>query len=77
MPQEISLVCTDEDPTFALCLPPISRIRWDSRPVVRRVVRWAASVSNGKVELRQTLGSAQFIGGGTIGPTVTLVEGEK
>lgn len=77
VPQDISLVCTDEDPNFAWCLPAISHIRWDSRPVVRRVVRWAANVSNGKVDLRQTLGSAQFIAGGTIGPAVTLVEGEK
>jgi hypothetical protein len=43
-------------------------IRWDYRPVVRRVVRWAANVSHGKDDRRQTLTKAEFVEGGTIGP---------
>jgi hypothetical protein len=39
-PEHISLVCADPDPTFAWFHPTISHIRWDSRPVVRRIVRW-------------------------------------
>jgi DNA-binding LacI/PurR family transcriptional regulator len=68
VPEDVSLVCTDADPTFAWCTPSIAHIRWDSRPVVRRVVRWVASVSQGQPDLRQTSVRAEFIDGGTIGP---------
>ena len=36
--------------------------------MVRRIVRWAANVSRGKHDLRQTLTPAEFVPGGTIGP---------
>jgi DNA-binding LacI/PurR family transcriptional regulator len=68
VPQDVSLVCTDADPSFDWCQPPISHIRWDSRPVVRRVVRWVADVGRGKPDLRQTFTPAEFVLGGTIGP---------
>jgi DNA-binding LacI/PurR family transcriptional regulator len=67
-PQDVSLICTDSDPTFEWCQPSISHIRWDSRPVVRRIVRWVANVSCGKTDIRQTLTPAEFVSGGTIGP---------
>ncbi len=67
-PQDISLVCTDADPVFEWCRPAVSHIRWDSRPVVQRIVRWADNVSRGKRDIRQTLTSAEFVHGGTIGP---------
>ncbi len=68
VPQHVSLVCTDPDPTFAWCQPTIAHIRWDSRPVVRRIVRWAANVSRGKDDRRQSFTQAEFVPGGTIGP---------
>ena len=68
VPQEVSLVCTDADPTFDWCQPSVAHIRWDSRPVVRRIVRWAANVSQSKEDVRQTLTPAEFVPGGTIGP---------
>jgi DNA-binding LacI/PurR family transcriptional regulator len=68
VPENVSLVCTDADPAFAWCEPTIAHIRWDGRPVVRRVVRWAANVSHGKDDRRQTLTKAEFVEGGTIGP---------
>ena len=68
LPQQISMVCTDANPAFEWCVPPVSHIRWDSGPVVRRIVRWAASVSHGKKDVRQTLTPAEFVTGGTIGP---------
>ena len=68
VPQDISLVCTDENTDFAWCEPSVAHISWDYRPVVRRVVRWAANVSHGKDDRRQTLTKAEFIEGGTIGP---------
>jgi len=68
VPEEISLVCSDDDPAFAWCKPMVSHIRWDTRPVVRRIVRWAANVSRGQGDVRQTLTKAEFVPGGTIGP---------
>ena len=68
VPEDVSLVCTDADPAFAWCQPTIAHIRWDSRPVARRVVRWVANVSHGKDDRRQTLTKAEFVPGGSIGP---------
>ena len=68
VPQQVSLLCTTNDPTFAWCTPSISHIRWDTGPVIRRVVQWAANVSRGKTDLRQTLTPAEFVLGGTTGP---------
>jgi len=67
-PAHVSLVCIDADPTFAWCHPSVAHIRWDSRPVVRRIVRWVASVACGKMDIRQSFTKAEFIEGGTIGP---------
>ena len=67
VPQDVSLVCTDGDPGFDWCQPSIAHIRWDYRPVQRRVVRWANNVSHGKEDLRQNYTKAEFVEGGTIG----------
>jgi DNA-binding LacI/PurR family transcriptional regulator len=67
IPEEVSLICTDPDRTFDWCRPSIAHIRWDSGLVVRRIVRWAANVSRGKTDLRQSLTPAEFVEGGTIG----------
>jgi DNA-binding LacI/PurR family transcriptional regulator/predicted transcriptional regulator len=71
VPEDISLVSTDYDPSFDWCVPTIAHIRWDSRPVVRRIVRWAANVSRGKTDLRQTSTPAEFVSGGTVGPVAS------
>lgn len=68
VPEDVSLVSTDYAPSFEWCRPRISHIRWDTRPVVKRIVQWTNHISHGKVDLRQTLTSAEFIKGGTIGP---------
>lgn len=68
VPEDVSLVCTDADPAFAWCKPAVSHIRWDSHPVVKRILRWVANVSTGEKDLRQTLTPAEFVTGGTIGP---------
>ena len=68
VPEKVSLICTDPDPAFAWCKPTIAHIRWDSRPLVRRIVRWAANVSHGRTDVRQTFVPAEFVAGGTIGP---------
>lgn len=68
VPEDVSLVCNDADPAFGWCKPPVSHIRWDSGPVVQRILQWAANLSRGKKDLRQTLVKAEFVTGGTIGP---------
>lgn len=68
VPEGVSMICTDPDPSFEWCEPSIAHISWDARLVVRRIVRWAAAVSRGKRDLRQTLVEAEFVEGGTIGP---------
>lgn len=73
VPQDISLVCTDENSDYDWCEPSVAHIRWDYRPVVRRVVRWAANVSHGKDDRQQTLTKAEFVEGGTIGPAPVAV----
>ena len=68
VPEDVSLACGDSDLTFGWCLPSVAHIRWDTRPVLQRIVRWAANVSRGKQDLRQTMTAAEFIAGGSIGP---------
>ena len=66
VPAQVSLICTDNDPAFACCEPPIACITWDTRPLARRVLKWASNVSRGKSDLRQTTTPAQFVPGGSI-----------
>ena len=68
VPGDVSLICTDDDPAFAHCEPPVARIIWDSRPLVRRIVNWAANVSQGKPDLGHTHTPAKYLSGGTVGP---------
>ena len=68
VPENASLISTDPDPNFAWCVPSIAHIRWDSRPVVRHIVRWAASVSRGCRDAKQTFVAAEYVPGGTVGP---------
>ncbi len=67
-PRDISLFTADPDPSFAWCKPEVSHIRWDHRPVVRRVVRWAENVARKQDDRRQTSTKSKFIEGATIGP---------
>ena len=66
-PKDISLICIDGDPTFEWCEPSVAHIQWDSRPWVRRIVRWANDVSRGENNRRQNLTKAKFVDGGTVG----------
>ena len=68
VPQDVSLVCTDDDPSFDWCDPSVAHIRWDPNTVVRRIVRWTNNIARGKDDRRQTLTKAEFVEGGTVGP---------
>lgn len=67
VPDDVSMVATDPDPAFQWCRPSIAHITWESGPLVRRVARWAANVSRGREDRRQTLTPAAFVAGGMIG----------
>lgn len=67
-PRDVSLVVSESDPSFAWCDPIPSHIQWDYRPVVRRIVRWAKNVAQGKDDRLKSGTESKFVEGGTIGP---------
>jgi hypothetical protein len=67
-PRDVSLVVSDSDPSFGWCNPIPSHIQWDYRPVVRRIVRWAKNVAQGKDDRLKSGTESKFVEGGTIGP---------
>ena len=67
VPEDVSLVCTEDDPNFAWCLPKVAHIRWDSRPMVRRILGWVDNLSRGREDVRQVQVPAEFVPGGTVG----------
>ena len=68
VPKDFSLVCTDPDPGFERCHPSIAHIGWDSRQVIRRIVRWVENVRVGQEDRQKGFFKARFVDGGTIGP---------
>jgi hypothetical protein len=68
VPDDVSLVSTDDHPTLQCCHPPVARIAWDSGSVIRRILKWAHNISHGRPDVRQSLTPSRFIPGGTIGP---------
>jgi hypothetical protein len=42
VPDDVSLVSTDDHPTLQCCHPPVARIAWDSGPVIRRILKVGA-----------------------------------
>lgn len=73
VPDDVSIISTDDDIALSRCDPPVACIRWDFRPVVRRIVSWAANVSRGKADFTQTLTPAEFVPGDTVGRASHLV----
>ena len=68
VPQDLSLIVSNDDPYFNQYQPSVSNIRWSSsRPVVNRIVGWVRNISQGKEDTRQTSIKAEFFEGGTIG----------
>ena len=68
VPDQVSLVCNDASQDFQWCRPSVAHIHWDSQPIVRRAVKWAANVALGRRDVTQTLTPAKFVTGGTIAP---------
>jgi len=68
VPRDVSLICLDPSADFNWYRNGVSHIAWDSRQMVRRIVRWAHNVGRGKEDRRQSFTKAMFVEGGTIGP---------
>jgi hypothetical protein len=62
------LVSTDENAALSWCHPGIAYMTWDKTPIVRRVVRWAATVRKGGEDRKTINIAAKFVPGGSIGP---------
>jgi len=69
-PRDISLICQDPSNTFSWCIPKISHIHWDSKPVVNSILQWANRLARGKDIKKQKIVFAEFVEGETIGPAV-------
>ena len=67
-PEKVSLLCLDPSPVFRWHRPSVAHIRWDSRPILNQIVKWADNVARGVDDRRQTFTKAEFVEGGTFGP---------
>ncbi len=66
VPEDVSIVCTDDDPGYVWCSPSVAYISWEYSPVISHVVRWVGSITHGKEDLRQVLTKTEFVEGETI-----------
>ncbi|MES2983032.1 MAG: substrate-binding domain-containing protein [Verrucomicrobiota bacterium] len=66
-PEDISLICMDPSNSFSWCIPEISHIYWDPKPVVTSILQWANRIARGKNDRKKNVILAEFIEGGTIG----------
>lgn len=67
VPDDISLICTDPDPSFPWCTPAVTHIEWDFQPFVQRVVKWVDNISLGKDDRRKSSMKSKLVVGGTMG----------
>lgn len=67
-PDQISLACMDYSHVFDWSRPQITHIRWDTDPLIKRVVKWVEHVSDGKQDFQKSSIKATLHVGGTIGP---------
>ena len=64
------LICTRIGLAEALvwCRPHVAHMRWNPKPVIRRVARWVEAVRKGKPDRKTIDFPAEFVQGGSIGP---------
>lgn len=67
-PGDVSLVCLDPSPVFEWFRPTVSHVKWDSAPMINRILKWADNVARGKTDRRQSFTKAEFVEAGTTGP---------
>lgn len=60
--RNVTLVSTDYHQHYDWCDPPIPHFRWKAQAAVHRVVKWVEDLASGKVNRRQKLIKARFVG---------------
>jgi DNA-binding LacI/PurR family transcriptional regulator len=70
-PEQVSLICSEPDPTFAWLTPSVAHMSHDREIIERCIVRWANHIAHGKDDRRQILTKAEFVEGGTVGRAPT------
>lgn len=68
VPEQVSLISTDDDPALAWCHPGVAFIKWDTAPIVRLIVRWVSAVRKGTADRKTVNYPSLFVPGGSIGP---------
>ncbi len=68
VPQQVSIVSTENHTQFSWCGTPFAHYEWDESRVVSRIIRWAVAVSRGRRDIKQTLVPTKFIASNSIGP---------
>ena len=68
VPEQVSLVSTDDDAALAWCHPGVAHIKWDTAPIVRHIVRWVTSVRKGTANRKTVNYPSEFVPGSSIGP---------
>jgi DNA-binding LacI/PurR family transcriptional regulator len=68
VPGDVSLIYMDNDPVFALRLPPLDHFRGPVKEYIARVARWVDGVAKGRPDKRQVIFPAVYVPGGTVGP---------
>lgn len=69
-PKDVSLFCLSADSCLDWCRPSVACIRWETGPIIRRVLRWANNVANRQEDFEQIDIPAILGTGGTIGPVL-------
>ncbi|HEX5790497.1 MAG TPA: substrate-binding domain-containing protein, partial [Luteolibacter sp.] len=67
-PRDVSLYCDDYAESFDWATPSVAHLRWDHRPITRRVLQWTRNLLEGREDRKQSFAQATFVDGDTIGP---------
>ena len=68
VPEHVSLVSADYDPSLAWSHRVIAHMEWNNAPIIRRIVRWVAAVRQGRADRKTINYPAEFIPGDSLGP---------
>lgn len=59
--RQLVCICTDFHPSFDWCRPKIAHFYWDSKAIVRCVLRWVDRIAQGKDDKEQKLIVSKFV----------------
>lgn len=73
VPDQVSLVSTDDDVALTWCHQGFAHMKWNNTPIVHRVKRWVDAVRRGNPDRKIINYPAEFIPGGSIGPAINWI----